>query len=741
MDLTYFISVLKRRLWIIITIPIIAAITAFYVVRNAPKTYRSNAQLATGLTTDEAVKLTDDRYNAGQTNQNFYNLIERLSSELTISLASYNLILHDLKSDNPFRTPDFTKVDIDPLTPEEKEEAIAFFENKLDSMKVLSTYKPMDHKMLDLLRAYDYQPYLLRENRLIIYRLNNTDYISIDFYSEDPQLSAFVVNTLSKEFIRYNKSIIQSISDESVEFLAQLVSDKKKNLDELKQRVEQFKKSNEVSDFQLESDLKITQLNEYEVKRQEEEENIQALQLSIRSVNNQISRLDNTVIDNSKVLELRNRIRQLNAIYIDGGSQDKEIEKTLNDLRTELQIEMNRISSVNQDMPTKEELESKKDELELQLQVARSNLRSINNRIANLKSDVTGYTSKESNLSVLEQEVENATLEYTDAVNKYNEFKNQSLISGAYIRQTKEGQPAVEPESSNTVIITLAAGAAVFVLIASIIFILELLDFRIKTPAQFSRLTKLPLAGTVNKIDTKKLKLKELFSVDNHDDQFTMFKQLLRKIRFEFESLDAKTILVTSTKVNEGKTFMILCLAYSLSLINKKILIIDTNFKNNSLTQLLVAKPNFERVLKEGRVVNGKLLLNPAKGDEPAEDFVEEEQGYESIVSATAHKNVDIIGSHRGTDSPSEILSGRNFKGMLESLKQDYDYIIMEGASMNDYPDTKELIGYADLVMPVFSAESQIRNSDKESIQYLRSLNGKLMGAILNMVDSKNLKL
>jgi succinoglycan biosynthesis transport protein ExoP len=134
-------------------------------------------------------------------------------------------------------------------------------------------------------------------------------------------------------------------------------------------------------------------------------------------------------------------------------------------------------------------------------------------------------------------------------------------------------------------------------------------------------------------------------------------------------------------------------------------------------------------------------LLNASSGEPDTHEPFTEDENYDSIVSHTAHKNVDIIGSHRGTNSPSEILSGRNFSGMLKSLMNDYDYIIMEGASMNDFPDTKELVGYADLVLPVFSAESEIRQSDKESIKYLQSLNGKLVGAILNKVESKNLKI
>jgi succinoglycan biosynthesis transport protein ExoP len=65
----------------------------------------------------------------------------------------------------------------------------------------------------------------------------------------------------------------------------------------------------------------------------------------------------------------------------------------------------------------------------------------------------------------------------------------------------------------------------------------------------------------------------------------------------------------------------------------------------------------------------------------------------------------------------------------------------MEGAAMNEYSDTKELVRYADKVISVFSAESTIKNLDRESIQYFKSLGKKFGGAVLNRVNSKDLKL
>ena len=63
----------------------------------------------------------------------------------------------------------------------------------------------------------------------------------------------------------------------------------------------------------------------------------------------------------------------------------------------------------------------------------------------------------------------------------------------------------------------------------------------------------------------------------------------------------------------------------------------------------------------------------------------------------------------------------------------------MEGPALNDYSDSKELIDYADKVIPVFSADALLNHHDKESIKYFKSINGKLMGTVLNKVKFKHL--
>lgn len=750
MNFYYILNLIKKRLWLLIVVPIVGASCAFFVLSTLPDKYKSTAQIATGITTDESVKLTDERFNIGKMTQEFNNLIEKMSSEQVVSLVSYKLILHDLKSDNPFREINYKDSDkFSEPTDSEKAELISLFEKKLQNIELLSSFDSEEKRLIEFLRLHKYNSFSLKESGLNIRRVKNTDYVAIDFESENPVLAAFVVNNLCEEFIRYNKQVTSSLSDESVSLLGKLVKEKKDILDEKNGALSDFKSNNQVLNQQLESDLKLSQISDLEIKKQEEESNIRALRLAIAKLNSKLSNQTTTSTNNSKVLQLRGRINKLNQLYVEGGSSDTQLKETIDNLREELQIEMTKLGNddvVSQDKST---LENELESLQLELDIAESNLNRVNSSLNSLISQISNLNIKESRLDILNSEVEMASKEYNNALDKYNEYQNKSLVLGNAIRVIKQGQPALEPESSHALILTGMAGFASFFICVVVLVLLEFVDLRIKTADAFRKMTKMRLSGAINEITNKKLQLNDIFSDNTTSEELVMFKQLLRKIRFELESMKTKAVLITSTKQGEGKTFFIISLAYSLSLIKKRILIIDTNFKNNALTKLLLVNTDGRKRLKESNKIKGYLTdtVNMKNGTGTKEPNMMPDSTYdndhfdENIIFSTAHANIDIIGSNSSANSPMEILAGRDFKKMLDTFKESYDYILMEGASLNDYPDTRELVEYADIVLPIFSAESVIKQEDKESINYLKQLNGKLMGAVLNKVGNENLKI
>jgi Mrp family chromosome partitioning ATPase len=151
------------------------------------------------------------------------------------------------------------------------------------------------------------------------------------------------------------------------------------------------------------------------------------------------------------------------------------------------------------------------------------------------------------------------------------------------------------------------------------------------------------------------------------------------------------------------------------------VLIIDTNFCNNDLTLQLKARPTLET-----------FSVAP-------EDFSIEK--VKEIVTTYSVENIEVIGCKGGDYTPTEILPKNHLLNYLPQLKQYYDFIIMEGAPLNDYTDSKELEHYAEGVVAVFSSKISLKQNDRESIQFLEGLNGKLLGAVLNNIKEDYLDL
>jgi polysaccharide biosynthesis transport protein len=735
MELATIFKLLKRRWWILILVPIVAAVAAYLVSLGIERNYRSSALLATGFTTNEGIQIKDERVDLWGAGVKFDNMIEKMNSELVLALLTYNLVIHDLTSPKPYRV---LKDKENLLVGKSKEDInliVARLQEKADKMELLSVYNEGEEELIDLTEEFGYAGWMLRKH-LSINRARSSDFVEVSYLSENPFLSADVVNILSEQFIRYDSYQRFGSSSESVKFFADLAEEKKKILDEKINFLDRFKTINNLygDDF---TDLKSSQIVDYEVLRQEKLDEINSKKLLIKDIDNQLRTLDATgtesVADiNAKILQTRSKINELNLIYTNGGSTDQELSKTIASLRKQLQSEMNKLvvesPVTGAGRPTTESLLTKRKQLELELDISNANLESLNQAILGLKSSVSASVSKKSSIEALTREVNTASQEYLQAIEKYNEEKNKSLLSKSSISISQRGQPNGSPESSKRLLIIGFSGMASLSLCIFVIILVEFIDQRLKNPAKFETFTNLKLIGSVNLIKESNFDLKTLFTQKIADKSIESLRQFLRKIRFEVESSEAQVILVTSTKTGEGKTFMILSLAYSLSLLNKRALIIDTNFRNNSLTRLLINRPSLQKMLQED--TETKLLSNAL--DQPGEKSA-------NIIYRTENKNIDVIGSNAGPESPSEILADRNFHSMIDKLRKNYSYILMEGASLNEFSDTKELLMYADKLIAVFSAESTLQAIDKESIDFINSLNGKFLGAVLNKLDMEHI--
>ena len=752
-------KIFKRRLGILLGIPILTVVASYFLISEMGDRYRSTAQIATGFTTDDAVKLNETPATPFDVSTNFTNVIESMNSVPVLSLVSYRLVIHDLEDKKPFRVFDDSKekdiiIDETSLT-----KALGLFKEKLKNIKTLNLFDTQDQMLFAILKGYGYDVETISKD-LKIARLENSDFISVDFVSENPFLSALTVNAACQEFIRYNKTLKTDRSSESIDFLKTIVDEKKKILDEKTAALNQFRVNNDVFSHDAATKNKIALITDYELNRDREANTINRLEFSIRKLEGVMdvksknlgkANRQETLLVNERILEIRRKINELMSSNSDSN------KGRLSQLRDELQLETSRLDALSANEKAEQEfreMEKERDDLKMDLQIARNNLSSIDQSLRKLKSDVAGAASKDVSTTDLDREVQLATTEYINAQDKYNAAKNKSLVIGSSMRQILEGQPSYEPESSQAALIMGVSGAGGFLLALLGVVAFELMDNSIRVASRLEKFTGLATIGSVNLLKEKDFNLREVFNDRSSNKEYEMFSHFLRKLRYEVQSSNSKVFLITSTQVKTGKSFLIVSLSYALSLVHAKVLIIDTNFRHNSLTKALLPRMDSRKLLKKGIIDeedDDDLMLEERNSNTHEDDTDEVEDQMpatlatgqrdlaRNLINRTKFPGVDIIGNVGANDSPSEIMAGRDFHEMIRSLSERYDCVLMEGPALNDYSDSKELIDYADKVIPVFAADASINHHDRESIKYFKSINGKLMGSVLNKVKFKHL--
>lgn len=735
MDLIYFFKVLLRKKWIIGSLSLLAVVAAFVFLRNKKAVYKSQAQYSTGFTA-EKVRLVDgtagiDLFTA---DVKFNNVIETFKSPRVINAIAYKLLYHDLtKPAEAYVMLSEKKLNSDLYKAVNTDTAISILSETITQNKLLSSNTEKERILIEYFKLYGYDYDNIRSH-LLIERAGRTDYLNITYWSENPELSAWVVNAMGDEFLNYYKNLSSKRTKENAGEIKTMVTEQQKNIDSLGKLLylEKVKQGSidpvSLSKSAMET-VKELEARLAEVKSKQNEHYNRKKYLTDRlNIIQSGSPSPVGSVSNEEVIALINKKNNLVAELAKKGGSDPLLEKEISDLRVEINIKSSATSSRKDNTGRTKEI----DNLKIQISEEEALLGAANSTIAEYEASIRKYTNLantapvgsdvtiegiKSRLDIENTMLGSVTEKYYQAEGLAKDDPTTNFI------QTAVGQPALGPESKKTMITMALSGMSMFFISSVIFLLLEIFDPRTKTMTVFRKHVKLNIAGILNNIPLKNSSEQEILITDYSGKKYSrqvFFKNNTRKLRYEFLSSPNKIFLITSTQKQAGKTTIIESLATSLLMSNKRVMLLDLNFGNNTLTQ----KHNPKLFIQD--IVDNLNFEIPLKDQQ--------------LLQATAYKDgLHIIGCREGNFTPSEALSTIKLERFLNLLKSEFDFILIEGAALNDFADSRELAAYAEEVFTVFSAESTVSQVDHKSIQFIESLAGKNKGAILNNVLLENI--
>ena len=242
----------------------------------------------------------------------------------------------------------------------------------------------------------------------------------------------------------------------------------------------------------------------------------------------------------------------------------------------------------------------------------------------------------------------------------------------------------VSPRGRITYLIALILGVGIPV---GIIYLINLTKFKIEGRSDVEKLTSAPIVGDIPLTDEKQ------GAIAVFENQNNLMSETFRNIRTNLQFMldnNKKVILVTSTVSGEGKSFISGNLAISLSLLGKKVVIVGLDIR----------KPGLNKVFNISKREQGitQYLANPEKN---LMDLVQP-----SDVS----KNLYILPGGTVPPNPTELLARDGLDKAIETLKKNFDYVILDTAPVGMVTDTLLIGRVADLSVYVCRADYTRKN-------------------------------
>ena len=294
--------------------------------------------------------------------------------------------------------------------------------------------------------------------------------------------------------------------------------------------------------------------------------------------------------------------------------------------------------------------------------------------------------------------------------------------------------PSSPSYSKNTVIGFLAG----FVLAAAIVVLRELMDISVHSEDDIADSCSYPVLASVpdmevhgkggsyygygkksayDKTKPKKGGQTELVGGNISFAAAESYKLLRTKLQFSFtEESSCHVIGVSSALTGEGKSLSAVNLAYTMSQLGKRVLLIDCDMRRPSLAT--------------------KLPINKTPG---LSDFLTGQATAENLIQHCGIKDDErafhAISSGRTPPNPMELLSSQKMNRMLDRLRQVYDYIILDLPPVGEVGDALAVAKLTDGMLVVVRQDYCNRIALNSAIRQFEFVDVKILGVVFNCIS------
>ena len=497
-----------------------------------------------------------------------------------------------------------------------------------------------------------------------------TSVATVSLVNTNIQRGQDFINKLMEMYNRNTNNDKNEVAEKTREFINERIKIIDEELGNTEEKLETFKRNAGLTDISSDAQLAVSGNAEYEKKRVENGTQINLVRDLAKYINNPLNEYE-VLPSNIGLTDngLTTQLERYNELVIE--------RKRL--LRTSTE---NNPMIINLDMSIRAMRANVKTAIDGTLQgllIVKADLDREASRFSRRISDAPGQERQYVSIA-RQQEIKAGLYLMLLQKREENAITLAATANNAKIidEPVAEGGP-VSPKPKMIYMIALVLGVGLPV---GIIFLIGLTKYKIEGRGDVEKLTRLPIVGDVP------LTAEKTGSIAVFENQNNLMSETFRNVRTNLQFMlknDQKVILVTSTVSGEGKSFISANLAISLSLLGKKVVIVGLDIR----------KPGLNKVFNISRKEQGitQYLSNPEKN---LMDFVQP-----SDVS----KSLYILPGGTVPPNPTELLARDGLDKAIETLKKNFDYVILDTAPVGMVTDTLLIGRVADLSVYVCRAD------------------------------------
>lgn len=504
--------------------------------------------------------------------------------------------------------------------------------------------------------------------------------IKITIKENNANKAADIANTIAAEFREYDKLKKQESANNIIDYIDEQLSFIEDSLYSSEDKIDKYKRANGIQTVELKP--------------------LTSIQQKVSELDNNINKLNYEERLLSDIMKSVNADKNIDIYQFLAQIIGSEYQGSLSVLLTQIQSLLLQKEQLMYDYTTNSgQIKQLNYQIDIQKKILSESIKNFKSNIITKRGQYSTELTKLTN-EILMKEDNTKTIELKkltrvssinetfynqliEAKTKYSIMKAGFTSQNIILEQSKSNLEPTSPKRMQTYLISLFFGMLISF---GFIAIKYLFYNEIGTVADISKHTDVPVLGMVP-LYTSVLPFSQLIVDKEPKSQLAEGMRAIRtNLQFIDNSEGPKIISITSTISGEGKTFVGINLAGIIAYTGKKVIVLDLDMR----------KPKIHKAFSEenNMVPNRKGMSEILSGIEP----------YKACLNKSRVANIDFITAGTIPPNPSELILSSAMDTLLDQLKTEYDFIIIDNPPIGLVTDAMKNMQRADFPIYVFKS-------------------------------------